>query len=102
MYLSSFSVLSFHQEKNFLEEKTMNLSQRLYEITCNKDETKVKAFEKDIENHPEHKLLAACLERAKKGSSSISFGRNICPPEILNREGFHLEVDGCCFKYCWD
>ena len=80
----------------------MNLSQRLYEITCNKDEAKVKAFNEAIENHPEHKLLVACLERAQNGSSFISFGRNICPPETLNREGFHLELDGFGFKYCWD
>ena len=75
MYLSSFSVLFLHQEKNFLEENNMTLAHRLHEITCNNDQTKVKAFEEAIANHPEKKLLAECLKRAQLGESSIYFAR---------------------------
>lgn len=80
----------------------MTLAHRLHEITCNNDQMKVKAFEEAIANHPEKKLLTECLKNAQRGESFINFGRNICPPESLNLEGFHLKDDGCCFKYCWD
>jgi len=56
-------------------------------------------FLKRIQGHDEQEILMESLGSALAGRKYISFGRNACPPESLNNEGFKLRDTGCMFDY---
>ena len=75
---------------------------QLQEISRTKSPELVVEFEERIKGHTEEKMLQECVNEAKCGNTYINLGRNCCPPQILNKEGFKLKVVGTRLIYSWE
>lgn len=78
------------------------LAEELRDISTNKSEEKVTAFEKRIEGHCEFNMLKKCLEEAIKGKMDIKLGNGVLPPASFWEEGFSLRKGLCdTNRLCW-